>query len=90
LRSWTDPAAPCHDFLSNRKTYNQVSGFLQLGDWVRRETLDRTIIREQEEMTMPNVYRWITTHALTVLIVAGTVYAIAFVIAHRKALFYKE
>lgn len=39
---------------------------------------------------MASVYRWITTHALTVLIVAGTVYAIAFVIAHRKALFYKE
>jgi len=39
---------------------------------------------------MNNLYKWATSHALLVLIVVCVVYAIGFVLAHRKALFYKE
>jgi len=39
---------------------------------------------------MQSLVHWISAHALTTLLIAGIVYAVYFVIAHRKALFYKE
>jgi len=39
---------------------------------------------------MENLFRWASSHALTVLIVVCVLYAIGFVFAHRKSLFYKE
>ncbi|RED55415.1 hypothetical protein DFP98_14361 [Cohnella phaseoli] len=34
--------------------------------------------------------KWVSSHALTVLIILGVIYAIAFVLTNRKSLFYKE
>lgn len=39
---------------------------------------------------MENVVKWLSGHTLTALLIAGIVYAVWYVFAHRKALFYKE
>jgi hypothetical protein len=39
---------------------------------------------------MGSFINWVSAHALTSILIVGTAYAIWFVIAHRKALFYKE
>ncbi len=39
---------------------------------------------------MEGFVQWISHHSLTVLFIVGTTYAVWYIIAHRKALFYKE
>jgi len=39
---------------------------------------------------MESFVRWVSSHVLTVLLILGVIYAVAFVLTHRKALFYKE
>lgn len=33
---------------------------------------------------------WVSSHALTTVLIIGTAYAVWYIIAHRKSLFYKE
>jgi hypothetical protein len=62
-------------FAANGKTYFSLTAFCFI----------------KEEMTnLENFIQWVSTHTLTSILIAGTVYAIFFIIAHRKALFYKE
>jgi hypothetical protein len=39
---------------------------------------------------MDNFVEWVSTHALTSLLIAGTAFAVGFIISNRKTLFYKE
>ncbi|PRX69746.1 hypothetical protein B0G52_112105 [Cohnella sp. SGD-V74] len=39
---------------------------------------------------MESFFRWVSSHVLTVLLILGVIYAVAFVLTHRKSLFYKE
>lgn len=39
---------------------------------------------------MKSFVEWLSDHTLTTVLVLGTVYAVWFVVAHRKELFYKE
>ena len=39
---------------------------------------------------MKSFVNWLSHHTLTAILVLGTAYAVWFVVAHRKELFYKE
>ena len=39
---------------------------------------------------MKTFVNWLSEHTLTAVLILGTVYAVWFVFAHRKELFYKE
>jgi len=39
---------------------------------------------------MEGFIRWVSSNGVTVLVILGVVYAIGFVLANRKSLFYKE
>jgi hypothetical protein len=39
---------------------------------------------------MDNFIEWVSTHALTTILIVGTAFAIIYIFANRKALFYKE
>jgi hypothetical protein len=39
---------------------------------------------------MDNFVDWVSTHALTSLLIIGTAIAVVFIITNRKTLFYKE
>ncbi len=39
---------------------------------------------------MENFIQWISTHALTMVLILVTVYSIWYIVAHRKSLFYKK
>jgi len=39
---------------------------------------------------MDHFFRWVSGHALTVLIIIGVLYAVGYIISNRKSLFYKE
>lgn len=45
---------------------------------------------EGELRDMKSFVEWLSDHTLATILVLGTVYAVWFVIAHRKSLFYKE
>jgi hypothetical protein len=39
---------------------------------------------------MENFIQWVSTHALTSILIVGTAFAVCYIFANRKALFYKE
>ncbi|RED63067.1 hypothetical protein DFP95_10460 [Cohnella lupini] len=39
---------------------------------------------------MEGFVQWLSGHSLTVVLIIGTTYAVWYIIAHRKSLFYKE
>jgi hypothetical protein len=39
---------------------------------------------------MDGFINWVSDHAVTSILIAGTAYAILYIVTHRKSLFYKE
>jgi hypothetical protein len=39
---------------------------------------------------MDGFIKWVSDHAVALLLIGGTAYAILYIVTHRKSLFYKE
>lgn len=46
--------------------------------------------RRMEDVPMEAFVDWLSHHVLTAILIVGTVFAVAYVISNRKALFWKE